>query len=58
MTTYIDDEIFRVAVLAGMKASDVTSRDVAMIDHLLMRHPHMAFAKVAELFKAWKAAWR
>jgi len=54
MTTYVDNDIFRVAVLAGMKASEVTSRDIVMIDHLLMRNPHMAFAKVAELFKAWK----
>lgn len=54
MKTQIDSDIFRVAVLAGLKSSDITNEDVVMIDHLLMRYRTMTFAQIAELFKSWK----
>lgn len=54
MKTQIDNDIFRVAVLAGLKSSDITNEDVVMIDHLLMRNRTMTFTQIAELFKTWK----
>jgi len=52
--TSIDKDIFRIAVEAGLKSSEITEKDIVMIDHLLMQNRTMTYAQIAKRFKAWR----